>query len=75
MTVNAKYLEASGLQNPFTNKKKWRITCGNCEHRWDEKVPIGEPSSAICPYCKELNMWSYNYFAEQYEKDIENWDK
>jgi hypothetical protein len=66
--VKVGLVQANGLINPFTNKKKWRITCGKCNHTWDERCPIMEPSSAICPACREQNIWSYNEFVRHYNQ-------
>lgn len=68
--MNPKFLESNGLHNPFTGKKKWRITCGKCQHCWDEKVPINDTCSAICPNCKEQNKWSLLVFEKEYEQMI-----
>ena len=64
---------ANGLWNPFTRKKKWRIECGNCQHLWDEKVPVGDHDemSAICPCCHEQNVWSLSGFTEKYKQQLE----
>tara|TARA_Y100000034_G_C6807667_1_gene362780 strand:- start:46 stop:264 length:219 start_codon:yes stop_codon:yes gene_type:complete len=70
MAIGAESIEANGLYNPFTGKKKWRITCGKCRHTWDEKVPIQERCSAVCPSCKEQNVWSASRFQKAYDKQI-----
>jgi hypothetical protein len=67
-------LEANGLCNPFTNKKKWRITCGHCRHTWDEKVPVVERCSAICPCCAKQNTWSATRWMEQYKLATHEWE-
>ena len=56
-------VQANGLWNHFTGKKQWRITCGTCRHTWDEKVPIQERCSAVCPCCHAQNVWSASAFA------------
>lgn len=60
-------LRANGLYNPFTNKKKWQITCGKCEHSFSEKLIVNEICSAICPCCKTQNKWSYSLFMRIYK--------
>ena len=64
-------VQANGLLNPFTGRKKWRIFCGNCGYTWDEKVPLVEPSRAICPACKAINTWSPAAFFREYEKHFQ----
>ena len=61
-------LEANGLWNHFTGRKKWTITCGLCGHTWSEKVPIREQCSAICPCCKAQNVWSASMFESYYNR-------
>jgi hypothetical protein len=51
--------------NIFTRKKKWRITCAECDHTWDDKVPIMETCSSICPNCKTQHKWSYSQFFKK----------
>lgn len=68
--VTALYVQANGLWNHFTGRKKWRITCGECEHVWDEKVPIQEQCSAVCPCCHAQNVWSASLFADRYERHL-----
>jgi len=69
--MNAAFIEANGFWNHFTGKKKWTITCGGCRHTWKEKVPIREPSSAICPSCGTQNIWSATNFDERYRRQHE----
>ena len=65
-------LWANGLRNPFTNKKKYTIQCGNCKHTWDEKVPdLVDEASAVCPSCGAQNMWSHSEFGRRYESWLE----
>lgn len=54
--VHPRFLQANGLWNHLTEKKKWTITCGVCEHTWSEKVPIHDLCSAICPACRTINQ-------------------
>lgn len=65
--VTPAHLQANGLWNHFTGRKKWRITCGKCEHYWDEKVPINYVCSAICPCCKTQNKWDALKFQRYYD--------
>jgi len=65
-------IHGNGLYNHFTGRKKWTITCGACGHTWKEKVPIHEPSSAICPCCKAQNKWSIVAFDAAYNKRSTN---
>ena len=69
--VTPEAIWANGLWNHFTGKKKWRITCGTCTHTWHEKVPIHEPSSAICPCCGSQNVWSAEAFEREYNAQQE----
>jgi len=64
------HVRANGLWNVFTGRKKWTITCGKCSHTWQEKVPIVEVCSAICPCCHEQNVWSAREFQEWYERNV-----
>ena len=66
-------LRANGLCNPFTNRKKWEITCGACFHTWVEKVPINLICSAICPNlnCRAQNVWSLSNWVAYYERELE----
>ncbi len=59
-------LAANGLWNWFTGRKRWRITCGECKHTWDEKVPICEICSALCPCCGAQNRWNPALFEVAY---------
>lgn len=61
-------VRANGLWNPFTGRKKWRITCGDCRHCWDEKVPAQERCSALCPCCGAQNVWSLSDFLRAYDR-------
>lgn len=71
MSVTPRDIIANGLWNIFTGRKKWQICCGKCQHFWIEKIPIAaEPCSAICPNCREQNLWSSCDFAEMYENEI-----
>ncbi len=64
-----KNLIANGLWNIFTNKKKYVITCGNCEHIYKDKVFfIDDDASSICPTCKCQNVWSHSGFDEDYQR-------
>lgn len=63
-------LRANGLWNHFTGRKKWRITCGECQHTWDEKVPIQERCSSICPCCHSQNVWSASAFENAYTSTL-----
>lgn len=66
--VHPRFVQANGLAgNLFTGKKKWRITCGRCDHEWDEKVPVRESCSAACPSCGAQNLWSLSRFAAEYD--------
>ncbi len=66
--ITPKYLQANGLYNIFTGKKKWQITCGNCEHVWYEKVPLVDMCSAICPCCRQQNVWDSGEFMRKYDQ-------
>ena len=68
MSIAPKSLSANGLYPMFGYRKKWYITCGGCEHTWRERVPVHEPSSAICPCCGEQNIWSMYKFGDAYEE-------
>jgi hypothetical protein len=59
-------VEANGMWNHFTGMKKWTITCGECEHSWQQKVPIHEICSALCPCCGAQNKWSAKDFEAEY---------
>lgn len=65
-------LEANGLCNPFTNTKKWTITCGNCQHSWKEKIPCTEICSALCPCCGAQNLWSLPKFIMHYNQSFKS---
>lgn len=65
------FVGANGLCNPFTNTKKWTITCGECRHTWKEKIPLAELVSALCPCCLVQNTWSAADFFDQYNDFIE----
>ena len=67
--VGASKLASNGLW--WGSKKKWEITCGECGFVWIEKVPIREPSQAICPACKTVNFWSTHQWAQAYEAMLE----
>ena len=71
-TTEPQHLQANGLWNHFTGKKKWRITCGECQHTWYEKVPIQETCSAICPNCHTQNIWSAIAFERAYRRMLNN---
>ena len=58
---------ANGLYNHFTGRKKYTITCGECSHRWPEKVPFTvDTASALCPCCKVQNTWSHSLWLKRY---------
>lgn len=61
--VRPKNLAANGIFWGW--KKKWEIQCGECYFVWIEKVPINEPSQAICKACGVINQWS-PYEWQQY---------
>ncbi len=58
---------ANGLYNHFTGRKKYTITCGECSHRWPERVPFTvDTASALCPCCKAQNTWSHSLWLKRY---------
>lgn len=66
-----KWIRANGLTgNPFTGKKKYRITCGECEHTYSDKVYFSYEinASSVCPCCGTQNKWSQFEFAKKYTK-------
>ncbi len=65
--VTPEWLSANGIYNPFTNKKKWQIGCGACDGWWIDKIPVSEPSVAICPICGAKNRWSIEKWAKLFE--------
>lgn len=55
-------------------KKRFGIRCGACGHVWREKVPIAEPTSAICPACRRLNRWSLVAWDRTYAGIVGNYE-
>lgn len=57
-------IEANGLWNIFTGKKKYTVTCGNCGHSYQDKVVFSttDVASSICPGCNAQNRWSHSTF-------------
>ncbi len=38
--------------------KKFTVTCGDCRHTWQAKLPVSTNMSALCPCCEAQNVWS-----------------
>ena len=66
---------ANGLYNLFTGRKKYTITCGECSHRWPERVPFTvDTVSAVCPCCKAQNTWRHSLWLKRYlEAEAAGW--
>jgi len=64
-------IEANGFWNCFTNRKKYRITCGDCGYEYKDKVCFSKDEAAsTCPECKTLNIWSHSNFKAAYDKNF-----
>ena len=73
MKTSPQNLRANGLWNIFTGKKKYHITCGNCDHSYSDKVvfSIGDTASSVCPCCNAQNLWSHSKWDEFYSAQLE----
>ena len=73
MKVKPTGLLANGFWNIFTGKKKYTITCGNCNFSYIDKVifSMGDTANSICPSCNSVNIWSHTEFQEYYNTTLE----
>lgn len=67
--VKPNCLWANGLWNQFTGRKRYDITCGDCNHTYKDKVPFRiDTASSVCPCCGAQNTWSHSNFERSYNK-------
>ena len=70
--VHPKTLYANGLWNIFTNRKKYKIVCGECGYTYSDKVYfLTDDAISICPGCGVRNKWSHSEFNKFYERHSE----
>ena len=74
MKTSPKTLQANGLWNIFSGKKKYIVTCGNCEHTYSDKVYFksNDTASSICPCCNTQNTWSHSEWSKRYDSELES---
>jgi len=62
---------ANGLWNIFTQRKKYKIQCGECQHSYCDKVPFySDTASSICSCCGAQNIWSHSEFNKHYDIEL-----
>lgn len=73
MSVTPKYLEANGLYlgKIWGGRKRFTVWCGHCGFVWKAKVPITEPTNAICPGCNTVNQWLLLGWDRTYQRFLE----
>jgi len=68
-SVSPSNLTGNGLHNPFTNTKKYAISCGSCGHGWKEKTSTDFDNVSVkCPCCGEINKFTHSAFARSYDR-------
>ena len=73
MSITPYAVSANGLWNPFTQRKRFTVTCGSCDHTYKDKVICQtDKLSSICPNCRRLNIWSLSVFTDRYEKYLQS---
>lgn len=69
--VTPKSISANGLWNPWTRRKRFSLECGDCDHTYDDKIPImGEAASSLCPCCGAQNKFSLAAWLKLYESNV-----